>query len=106
MTTITSNSAVGIVLSTPSFINPVTIIPGVAISSGTIGIYATMGTWNVQNSGGITGSSTCGLATFPNAGVKLIAGGTLTNLGSISGFDGFYGRGGRDDGVERGADRW
>ena len=89
MTTIASNSTVGIYLSSPSYTNPVVINPGVTISNTNIGgdgISASATAWAIQNYGSIAGNPTSGV------GVYLSAGGSVTNhsSGSISGFTGIY----------------
>ena len=86
MTTITSNSTIGIYLSSPSYTNPVVINPGVTISNAGDGISASPTAWTIQNYGSIAGSPTSG------TGVFLSAGGSVTNhnSGSISGFTGIY----------------
>jgi Hint domain len=86
MTTITSNSTVGIYLSSPSYTNPVVINPGVTISSIGNGISASPTAWTIQNYGSIAGAPTSGVGVF------LSAGGSVTNhsSGSISGFTGIY----------------
>jgi hypothetical protein len=86
MTTITSNSTIGIYLSSPSYTNPVVINPGVTISNIGNGISASPTAWAIQNYGSIAGSPTSGVGIF------LSAGGSVTNhnSGSISGFTGIY----------------
>ena len=87
MTTISSNSTVGIYLSSPSYTNAVVINPGVTISNIGNGISASPTAWTIQNYGSIAGSPTSGV------GVYLSAGGSVTNhsSGSISaGLPGIY----------------
>ena len=82
MTTITANSTIGITLSSPSYINPVVINPGVTISSAILnGVYGPAGVWTIVNNGSIAAN---------NSGVYLGAGGSVTNAAaaSISGYDG------------------
>jgi hypothetical protein len=76
MTTISASSTIGIVLSSPSYANPVVINPGVAISNGGDGVYATTGSWTVQNAGSIASTGTVGI------GVGLGGGGSVTNATS------------------------
>src|SRR5271170_4385104 len=85
MTTITSSSSIGISLSSPSYINPVVINPGVSISSTADGVSAATGFWMIENYGSIAGA-----AVFPEAGIYLKSGGSVTNAtpASITGYDG------------------
>ncbi len=87
MTTITASSTTGVVLTSPSYANPVVINPGVTISSAGYGVFANTGSWTIQNAGSIAGG------TAPGAGIKLEAGGSVTNqsVATISGNIGIYG---------------
>jgi len=56
MTTISASSTIGVVLTSPSYANPVVINPDVTISvSDGYGIYAAhgTGTWTILNAGSI-----------------------------------------------------
>jgi hypothetical protein len=89
MTTISASSTIGVVLTSPSYVNPVVINPGVTISNTTTniggdGISASATAWTIQNYGSIAAPS--------GVGVYLSAGGSVTNYssGSISGITGIY----------------
>jgi T5SS/PEP-CTERM-associated repeat protein len=83
MTTIAASSTLGIVLSSPSYTNSVVINPGVTISSGGDGIFASAGSWTIQNDGRI------GSTIAYEAGVYLEgAASTLINDGTIAGIGG------------------
>jgi hypothetical protein len=86
MTTISASSTIGVVLTSPSYTNPVVINPGITISNSGDGVSASPTAWTIQNYGSITGSPTSGV------GVYLSASGSVTNYssGSISGFTGIY----------------
>jgi hypothetical protein len=86
MTTISASSTIGVVLTSPSYTNPVVINPGVTISNSGDGLSASPTAWMIQNYGSIAGSPTSGV------GVYLSASGSVTNhsSGSISGFTGIY----------------
>ena len=74
MTTITTNSTTGIVLTSPSYANPVVVDAGVTISNiGGNAISADTGTWTVQNGGSIATN------TATVVGIGLGAGGAITN---------------------------
>ncbi len=82
MTTISSNSPIGVTLSVPAYTNPIVVNPGVTISAlNGDGISGGLIPWTIQNHGTIVASSTAGI------GVDLTAGGSVTNaaFASISG---------------------
>jgi hypothetical protein len=57
MTTISSSTSIGITLTSPAYVNPIVINPGVTVAnSGGNGIYASAGSWTIQNNGGISGT--------------------------------------------------
>src|SRR5271163_1975159 len=76
MTTITSNSTIGIYLSSPSYTNPVVINPGVTISNIGNGISASPTAWTIQNYGSIVGTL--------GGGIVLDSGGSVNNAASTS----------------------
>ena len=78
MTTISASSTIGVVLTSPSYANPVVINPDVTISSNGDGVYANTGVWTIQNAGNIAASGTNG------RGVELQSGGSVTNAASAS----------------------
>jgi T5SS/PEP-CTERM-associated repeat protein len=84
MTTISSNSTIGVYLTSSAFTNPVVINSGVTISNTLNAIYSfsTTEAWTIVNSGS--------LAAPLYSGIYLYHGGLVTNTstGSISGFDG------------------
>src|SRR6202162_3037952 len=77
MTTISSSTTAGITLSSPSFVNPIVVNPGVSVSGIGTAIYAPGGSWTIQNSGTISSAEA----------IDLLAGGSVTNaaVGSIKG---------------------
>ena len=92
MTTISASSTVGIVLSSPSYANPVSINPGVTISSGGNAVYAPSLYWTIQNGGLIAGNPAAPPATANAAGIRLFLGGDITNqsTATITGYHGIY----------------
>jgi fibronectin-binding autotransporter adhesin len=102
MTTISSGTTIGITLTSPTDVNPIIINSGVTVSnkSGT-GVYASIGSWTIQNNGRISGtvdgiSLNGGVGTVVNSGtiattgtlasggVVLGAGGSVTNAAAAS----------------------
>jgi hypothetical protein len=101
VTTISSSSTIGIVLSSPAYSNPVVINPGVMISGGEDGIAAPTGPWTIQNAGTLSGVGygvnistavgtvfnagyivASGSSTAVARGVMLSAGGYVSNAAS------------------------
>jgi fibronectin-binding autotransporter adhesin len=80
MTTISSSSTIGIVLSSPGYTNPVVVNPGITVSSGGNGVSATAESWTIENGGSIVGNTT----SAAYSGIALAAGGSVTNLSSAS----------------------
>jgi hypothetical protein len=76
MTTISSNTTIGIYLGPQSYVNPIVIDPGVTVSNSGNAVYASSGYWEVQNGGTIFSTSL--------GGVDLLAGGSVTNTASAS----------------------
>jgi Hint domain len=89
MTTISTNSTVGIVLGSPSYVNPISITSGVTISSDNYAVRAPSGSWTIQNSGTLLGNET----SLTGKGIFLSTGGSVTNESGalISGFVGVWG---------------
>jgi hypothetical protein len=101
MTTISSSTTVGITLTSPTDVNPIVINSGVTVSnkSGTA-VYASGGSWTIQNSGRISGTvdgiylkgggavvnsgTISATGTYAVGGVILGAGGSITNAASAS----------------------
>lgn len=81
MTTITASSTIGVQLTSPTFVNPVLINPGVTISTTGDAITASSGSWTLQNKGDIAGAG-----AIAN-GIDLAGGGVVTNFatGLVSG---------------------
>jgi len=77
MTTISSSTTAGITLSSPSYVNPIVVNPGVSVSGIGVAIYASSGFWTIQNNGTISSAEA----------IELLAGGSVTNAaaGSIKG---------------------
>jgi hypothetical protein len=81
MTTISTNTTAGIVLTTASYTNPIIITSGVTVGSATAGIgiaAGTSNTWSIQNSGVVSGG------TADSAGISLGNGGYIDNAGSAT----------------------
>jgi hypothetical protein len=78
-TTISTSTTAGITLSSPPDTSPVVIESGVSVTSSQNGVYAATGPWTIQNEGTITGHFD---------GVNLLAGGTVSNAGTITGSGG------------------
>ena len=105
MTTISASSTIGIVLSSPSYTNPVVINPGVTISNSVypeLAVSASTGAWTIENNGSIAGAQGAGIylggsgGLITNAASASISGfeavaiangiGTVVNYGSIAGY--------------------
>jgi hypothetical protein len=83
MTTISNSTTIGITLTSPAYVNPIVINPGVTVYGGN-GVFASTGSWTIQDNGGISGAVD---------GIYLMGGAdTIVNSGTIAGADG--------DGVE------
>src|SRR5450756_2442474 len=90
MTTISASSTIGIILSSPSYANPVVVNPAVRISnyySYGRGVSGSGDVWTIRSAGTIAGNITSG------QGVDLKYGGSVTNQSGarISGLTGVYG---------------
>src|SRR5277367_5028803 len=89
MTTISTSTSNGIVLSVPSYANPVLVDQGVAISSTGTAALEGIGAvgWTIANAGLIAGPTATGAA-----GIKLDAGGLVNNqqTGTVTGWEGIY----------------
>lgn len=90
MTTITTGSTIGVVLTTPAYVNPVVIDPGVVITgsaSGGDAIAAYSPGWTISNGGYLGGRGTAGTGIYLGAGgvVTNQAGGIIGNSPSSSG---------------------
>jgi hypothetical protein len=76
MTTISNSTTLGITLSFPTYVNPIVIDPSVTISNSGNAVYASTGSWTIQNDGTISSPTA--------VGVYLIPGGSVTNAASAS----------------------
>ena len=85
MTTITSGSTIGITISSPSYVNPIVIDPGITISNNGNAVFANTGPWTIENHGTIVGKGSNG------SGIYLGFGGSVTNAASASIAGGFEG---------------
>src|SRR6185437_774365 len=102
MTTITASSTIGINLNSGLYTNPIVIDAGVSIDDGSNAIFASTGSWTIQNAGSLAGTGTSGhgiLLVVPSAritnatsgsitggyaGIVLSDGGSVTNAASAS----------------------
>ncbi len=84
MTTI-ANSTTEIYLSSPLYSNPVVIDPNVVVSGGPAGIYASTGSWAIENAGGIAGTYTSGIGVFLKSGGSVTNGDTAYVIGGYRG---------------------
>jgi hypothetical protein len=84
MTTVTTSSSVGITLTSPAYVSPVIVDPGITISGPTNAIFAADGPWSIQNAGSLYGD------TISGAGIYFQAAGSVTNAasGRIAGAEG------------------
>src|SRR5438874_1797476 len=87
MTTITSSTTIGITLSSPSYVNPIVVNPGVTIFNGGNSIYAASGSWTIQNDGVISSTNATGIDIVVSGSVATAF--LVVNSGSIAG--GVYG---------------
>jgi hypothetical protein len=88
VTTITANSTLGVVLTSPVYANPVVVDPGVTISSPayTPAVYGTGQVWTISNLGTLENLQDSAPLSRISAGILLAAGGSVSNAGLIASY--------------------
>jgi hypothetical protein len=76
VTTIGTSTTVGLMLGFPPDVNPVVIDPGEIVSNSGNAVYASSGSWTIENSGTISSADI--------AGVYLCAGRSITNAATAA----------------------
>jgi len=61
VTTISNSTTIGITLSSPTYLNPIVIAPGITISNAGNAVYASSGSWTIQNDGTVSSVDSAGI---------------------------------------------